>query len=106
MKDIKFIETFSSDETCLLTMLESGIVGLGGAISLTTLSSISPLLLLLIDVFKSSQSNNQYSENANKAMQDDLRILVDSELETAFLNFKLRMQLVKENIDKNELKSA
>ena len=39
-------------------------------------------------------------------MQDDLRVLVDSELETAFLNFKLRMCLVQEHLDKDDLKNA
>ena len=99
MKDIKFAEALVADEASLMNALESGLTGLGGFLTLSTLSSVTPLLLLLIEVFKSNQSGSKYSENSPKSMQEDLRVLVDSELETAFLNFKLRMCLVCENID-------
>ena len=89
-----------------MSILESGINGIGGVLTLSTLTSVTPLLLLLIDVFRGSQLTHKYSECSTKAMQDDLRVLVDSELETAFLNFKLRMGLVKEHLDNGNLKSA
>lgn len=75
----------------LLGALESGVAGV---LSLNAITAITPLLLLMVDVYKSTQSVKRYEESHKKTMEDDLRVLVQSDLETGFFNLKLRFSLV------------